>query len=87
VTDSFDAGLRRLDARMEVSQLIDTLTGFRIRFGVTQVELAERTGMKQQDISHFERRSTNPRMSTVVRYAAGLGLRLTLDWKGDTPNG
>lgn len=40
--------------------------------GKTQVEVAERAGMKQGDVSTLERRS-DLKLSTLVRYVAALG--------------
>jgi transcriptional regulator with XRE-family HTH domain len=42
--------------------------------GISQVELANSTGLTQSWISHIERGARNPSWSNVVRLAAGLGV-------------
>lgn len=42
--------------------------------GISQVELANSTGLTQSWISHVERGARNPSWSNVVRLAAGLGV-------------
>jgi transcriptional regulator with XRE-family HTH domain len=49
-----------------------TLALLRMSLGKTQVEVAERAGMKQGDVSTLERRS-DLKLSTLVRYVAALG--------------
>ena len=44
--------------------------------GMTQAELAEATGMRQNAISRIETGGTNPTVSTLAKIAAGLGKRL-----------
>lgn len=44
--------------------------------GLTQQELAERTGIKQGDISKLERGNGNPSLRTLQRLAAGMGMQL-----------
>jgi transcriptional regulator with XRE-family HTH domain len=42
--------------------------------GLTQVQLAERCGMRQQDLSRIERGEINPTAKTIRRIAGGLGI-------------
>jgi transcriptional regulator with XRE-family HTH domain len=42
--------------------------------GISQVELAARTGFTQAWISHVERGNRNPSWSNIVRLATGLGV-------------
>lgn len=57
----------------------------RRQLGITQVELAQRLGMSQSDLSKLERRG-DVRLSSLQRYAEGLGGRLrVLFLLGDTP--
>lgn len=52
-----------------------TLASLRVALGKTQVEIAERAGMAQGDVSTLERRSDS-KLSTLERYAEALGGRL-----------
>jgi XRE family transcriptional regulator, regulator of sulfur utilization len=45
--------------------------------GISQVQLAARTGFMQSWISHVERGSRNPSWSNVVRLAEGLGVSVS----------
>ena len=53
------------------------LAGFRRQAGLTQVELADRLGISQSDLSKLERRR-DVRLSTLKAWAAALGSRLCL---------
>ncbi len=46
--------------------------------GLTQVELAERTGISQADISRIERGATSPTAKTLQRIADALGAEVRL---------
>jgi len=48
--------------------------------GITQKELAEKTGIYQADISKLERGLGNPSLSTLKRLADGLGMRVRIDF-------
>lgn len=48
--------------------------------GLTQKELAERTGIAQGDISKMENGSANPSIRTLQRLAAGMGMKLQLEF-------
>lgn len=50
--------------------------------GMTQKELAERTGIAQGDISRMERGSANPSIRTLQRLAAGMGKVLKIEFVG-----
>lgn len=49
--------------------------------GITQKQLAERTGISQSDISKFESGGGNPSIKTVKRIAAGLGMRVKIEFQ------
>ena len=49
--------------------------------GMTQKQLAEATGINQADISKLERGSGNPSLRTLQRLAAGMGMRLKLEFE------
>lgn len=49
--------------------LVDALVRFRHRFGLTQSAVAKRMGVGQPTLSGFENEGSDPRMSTIQRYA------------------
>lgn len=50
----------------------------RARRGLTQIELAERCGIDQADISRIERGATSPTVRTLQRLAAALDAEVRL---------
>lgn len=48
---------------------IDALVRVRNRLGLTQTEIARRMGVKQPTVSGFETEGSDPRLSTLQRYA------------------
>ena len=46
--------------------------------GMTQKELAERTGIAQGDISKLENGSANPSLRTLQLLAAGMGMKVEI---------
>lgn len=52
----------------------------RLESNMTQKELAERTGIRQSNISRIENGSSSPTIDTLARIAAGLGKRLKIDF-------
>jgi len=50
--------------------------------GLTQVALAERSGVDQAEISRLERGASNPTVTTLVRLSSALGQRITLEPAG-----
>jgi ribosome-binding protein aMBF1 (putative translation factor) len=55
----------------------------RLQLGLTQVELAERTGIAQSDISAYENGDGNPTASTLQRLANALGFAITFEPDND----
>lgn len=53
----------------------------RVKKGISQVELANRIGMKQPQLAKIENMSSIPSLSTLNRYAEGLGLVATVSFK------
>lgn len=51
---------------------------------LTQKQLAETTGITQADISRLENGTANPSLQTLKRLAAGLGMKLKLEFVPDT---
>lgn len=58
--------------------IIQAMIDARKASGITQKELAERTGIAQSDISKLENGSGNPSLRTLQRLAAGMGMKLQL---------
>lgn len=63
-----------LEADASSRQIGERLKGQRAKAGVTQVQLAERSGLDQAIISKLERGKHQPRWDTIQRYAKGLGV-------------
>lgn len=60
-------------------ELIQSLVELRKRAGVTQKELADAMGVKQPAVSGFETEDSDPRLSTLQRYARALGHAIVVD--------
>ena len=60
--------------------IIQAMIDARQAIGLTQKELAERTGISQGDISKLENGSGNPSIRTLQRLAAGMGMKLQLSF-------
>ena len=61
--------------------IIQAMIDARKNSGLTQKQLSERTGIAQADISKLERGNANPSLRTLRRLAAGLGMRLRLEFQ------
>ena len=48
--------------------------------GLTQKQLAERTGIAQSDISKLETGNANPSLTTLRRLATGMGKQLKIEF-------
>ena len=48
--------------------------------GLTQKELADRTGIAQGDISRLENGTGNPSIRTLKRLAAGMGMKMKVEF-------
>jgi predicted transcriptional regulator len=60
--------------------IIRAMIDARERQGITQKELASRTGIAQADISKLENGNANPSIKTLKRLASGLGCRLKIEF-------
>lgn len=60
--------------------IIQAMIDARKETGLTQKELSERTGIAQGDISKLENGSANPSLKTLQRLAAGMDMRLKLEF-------
>lgn len=58
--------------------IMELLRQARKRLGITQVELAKRIGMTQPQLSNLESMANSPSWNTINRYAAGLGLDVSI---------
>jgi len=67
-----------LDAEMRRFDLAGQLLSLRLDAGVTQKQLAERSGIAQADISRYERGLGNPTRATIDALAVALGAHLEL---------
>jgi DNA-binding XRE family transcriptional regulator len=63
-----------MEARSSNREIGERLKGQRLKSGITQVQLAERSGLDQAIISKLERGKHQPRWDTIQRYAKGLGV-------------
>ena len=61
--------------------LIQALIDARAQAGLTQQQLSARTGIAQSDISKFENGNGNPSLKTLRRLAAGMGMRLSIQFE------
>ena len=61
--------------------IIQAMIDARKSRGMTQKQLADATGIKQADISKLERGTANPSLRTLQRLAAGMGMRLKLEFE------
>jgi transcriptional regulator with XRE-family HTH domain len=68
----------RLDAQMRRFDLAGQLLSLRLDAGVTQQQLAERSGISQADISRYERGLGNATRATIDALAVALGAHLEL---------
>src|SRR4051812_19300447 len=56
--------------------LVQMITAYRRSIGVTQEQVAKTMGTRQSAISDMELGVTQPQLSTLIRYADALGLRI-----------
>src|SRR5690242_19926731 len=65
------------DARAR-SSLVRSLAGLRTSAELTQTDIAARMGTSQSAVSELEGGATDPRLSTLQRYARAVGVHLAL---------
>jgi transcriptional regulator with XRE-family HTH domain len=61
-----------------VADLVDEIKDTREELGLTQRDLAAKTGLKQSAIARMESGGAIPRLDTVLKVALALGLRFKL---------
>ena len=60
--------------------IIQAIIDARKSTGITQKQLADKTGIAQGDISKLENGNANPSLRTLQRLAAGMGMKLKLEF-------
>jgi transcriptional regulator with XRE-family HTH domain len=65
-------------SEVEQIELVAQLIIRRKTLGLTQKELAERTGLKQAAIARLEREGAIPRLDTLEKVSKALGLKIAL---------
>ena len=53
----------------------------RVSMNITQKELAERSGIRQSNISHIENGTCSPAIATLQSLARGLGKELSVNFR------
>ena len=61
-------------------EAIRAVIGARIESHMTQKQLAEKTGIRQSNISRIENGTSSPTVETLARIAAGLGKKLKIEF-------
>lgn len=73
------------DALEPEFQIIRAIIEGRERNALTQEQLAQATGINQANISRLESGTANPSLRTLKRLAAGMGMKLRLEFIPETP--
>ena len=71
---------KEYDALEPEFNIIQAMIDARKETGLTQKQLAEKTGIAQGDISRLENGSANPSLRTLQRLAAGMDMRLRVEF-------
>ena len=71
---------KEYDALRPEYAIIQAIIDARKTTGMTQKQLAEKTGITQADISRLENGSANPSLKTLQRLAEGMGMKLKLEF-------
>ncbi len=61
--------------------IVQAIIDARKESGLTQKQLSERTGIAQADISKLESGNANPTVRTLQRLAAGMGMRVKIEFQ------
>lgn len=76
-----DPGFKKeYDALEPEFTIIQAMIDARKNSGMTQKDLAEKTGIAQSDISKLENGCANPSLRTLQRLAAGMGMQLKVEF-------
>lgn len=68
------------EALMPEMEVIRALIGARIEQNLTQAQLAERTGIRQSNISRIENGTCSPTVATLQQLANGMGKKLHIEF-------
>ena len=71
---------KEYDALEPEFSIVQAMIDARKISGMTQKELSDKTGIAQGDISKLENGSANPSIKTLQRLAAGMGMKLKLEF-------
>ncbi len=71
---------KEYDALEAEFSIIQAIIDARKISGLTQKDLAEKTGIAQADISKLENGNANPSLRTLQRLADGMGMKLKLEF-------
>lgn len=71
---------KEYDALEPEFSIIQAIIDARKNSGMTQKDLAAKTGITQGDISRLENGSANPSLKTLQRLAEGMGMTLKLEF-------
>lgn len=61
-------------------EAIRSMIAARLESNMTQKELAEKTGIRQSNISRIENGTSSPTVDTLARIAAGMGKQLKIEF-------
>ncbi len=61
-------------------EAIRAVIAARLECNMTQKELAEKTGIRQSNISRIENGTSSPTVDTLARIAAGMGKQLKIEF-------
>lgn len=90
--DFLEEQLRDPEIREEYEALqpehavIQAMIDARVRSGMTQKELSDKTGIAQGDISKIERGNANPSLRTLQRLAKGMKMALRIELVPESGN-
>lgn len=77
--DNFKENIQAISTdEMTIIDTLSALQAERIRQGLSQKDLATRIGMPQPQLVKIERLDSTPTLTTLNRYAQGLGLEVKL---------
>lgn len=71
---------KEYDALAPEFAIIQAMIDARRASGMTQKQLADKTGIAQADISKLERGNANPSLRTLQRLAAGMGMQVKIEF-------
>ena len=71
---------KEYDALAPEFAIIQAMIDARQASGMTQKQLADKTGIAQSDISKLEHGNANPSLRTLQRLAAGMGMQIKIEF-------